>query len=245
MRWSNLRDRLALQNYERESSPEVRKLIGRLLTLCKRREVNDSHLLSLLLKENSISAAVSALGGSFERLTAYVAWLTEFDSAPGIHPVIQRIFAAAEQRVEARPAKTLHPLDLLVTIAGMQGLSSSSYLSEQGVTYLNLTYWLAHGRNDTHNHQPFEFLPVDGEEAVVVVMNDEFSIMDFVVNVFKLHFGIGDRDAIRLMLEVHSSGRAVCWRGASDDAVSKAVSANEFSRRAHQPLLFIVEMTGS
>jgi ATP-dependent Clp protease adaptor protein ClpS len=116
----------------------------------------------------------------------------------------------------------------------------SSYLAAEGLSYVKLTYWLAHQRGDVDNDCPFS-VPVAAEQTAVVVLNDDFSPMDFVVNVLKDLFGLADREAIRLMLEIHSAGRAVCWRGSSDRAVTLASSANRLSRRANQPLLAIVE----
>ena len=44
----------------------------------------------------------------------------------------------------------------------------------------------------------------------VVMINDDYTPMEFVVEVLQLFFGMGREKATQIMLTVHTQGRAVC-----------------------------------
>jgi ATP-dependent Clp protease adaptor protein ClpS len=52
----------------------------------------------------------------------------------------------------------------------------------------------------------------------VVVHDDPVTLMAYVVHVFKKVFGYPQPKAHELMMEVHTSGRAIVWTGAREQA---------------------------
>ena len=52
----------------------------------------------------------------------------------------------------------------------------------------------------------------------VIVHNDPITLMSYVTMVFQKLFGYGYPKAYRLMMEVHTEGRAVVWTGAREKA---------------------------
>ena len=75
----------------------------------------------------------------------------------------------------------------------------------------------------------------------VVLLNDDFTPMDFVVYVLQEFFAMNQEKATQVMLQIHTRGRAVAGVYSREVAESKVNQVNEFSRRNHHPLLSIME----
>ncbi|MCK5881232.1 MAG: ATP-dependent Clp protease adapter ClpS [Sinobacterium sp.] len=75
----------------------------------------------------------------------------------------------------------------------------------------------------------------------VVIMNDDFTPMDFVVEVLETFFYMGREKATQIMLAVHTQGKAVCGVFPKDIAETKVSQVNEFSEMSDHPLLSQVE----
>jgi len=65
----------------------------------------------------------------------------------------------------------------------------------------------------------------------VVMLNDDFTPMEFVVEVLEKFFGLDRTRATRVMLEVHTQGRGVCGVFIPRDAASAASSLTISRRR--------------
>jgi ATP-dependent Clp protease adaptor protein ClpS len=78
----------------------------------------------------------------------------------------------------------------------------------------------------------------------VVMLNDDYTPMEFVVQVLQMFFGMGREKATRIMLTVHTQGRAVCGIYTRDIAETKAMQVNRFARENQHPLLCEIEATG-
>lgn len=75
----------------------------------------------------------------------------------------------------------------------------------------------------------------------VILLNDDYTPMEFVVNVLELYFGMGQEDATRVMLNVHTKGKGVCGSFARDVAETKTAQVNEYARANNHPLLCTME----
>ena len=78
----------------------------------------------------------------------------------------------------------------------------------------------------------------------VVLMNDDYTPMDFVVEILQLFFGLGREQSTRIMLSVHTSGKGVCGVYPKDVAETKVAQVNDYSRQHQHPLLCIMEEAG-
>jgi len=76
----------------------------------------------------------------------------------------------------------------------------------------------------------------------VVLINDDYTPMDFVVDILRSFFGMNAEKATQIMLKVHTEGKGVCGVFSKDVAESKASQVNEYSRQCEQPLLCSVEV---
>ena len=75
----------------------------------------------------------------------------------------------------------------------------------------------------------------------VIIYNDDFTTMEFVVLVLKQVFFKSEEDANALMLKVHHSDKAVVGIYTYDIAVSKARKATAMAREQGFPLRLTVE----
>lgn len=76
----------------------------------------------------------------------------------------------------------------------------------------------------------------------VVLLNDDYTPMEFVVDVLIQFFHMPAEKATQIMLKVHTEGKAVCGVYSRDVAETKAAQVNEHSREHGQPLLCQVEV---
>jgi ATP-dependent Clp protease adaptor protein ClpS len=75
----------------------------------------------------------------------------------------------------------------------------------------------------------------------VLLLNDDFTPMDFVVEVLQVFFSMNRERATQVMLHVHTRGRGVCGVFTREVAETKVVQVNEFSRHHQHPLLCTME----
>ncbi len=75
----------------------------------------------------------------------------------------------------------------------------------------------------------------------VILLNDDYTPMDFVVDVLKQFFRLNEEAAIQVMLQVHIQGRGVCGVFTRDIAETKVALVNEYARMNQHPLLSSME----
>ena len=75
----------------------------------------------------------------------------------------------------------------------------------------------------------------------VVLINDDYTPMEFVVNVLKHFFHLSEEVSTQLMLQVHILGLAVCVVFTRDIAETKVVLVNDYARENQHPLLCSME----
>jgi len=74
----------------------------------------------------------------------------------------------------------------------------------------------------------------------VILLNDDYTTMEFVVEVLRMFFGKSIEHANALMLKIHIEGEAVCGVYSHDVAQTKVTQVIEFSRKNEQPLMCII-----
>jgi len=75
----------------------------------------------------------------------------------------------------------------------------------------------------------------------VLLVNDDYTPMDFVVLVLKQFFHFNDVLATEVMLQVHNQGRGMCGVFTHEIAETKVVMVNDYSRSNQHPLLCTME----
>ncbi len=75
----------------------------------------------------------------------------------------------------------------------------------------------------------------------VILLNDDFTPMDFVIEVLMDFFAMPEDKATQVMLQIHTQGLGVCGTYTKDVAETKVVIVNEYSREHQHPLLCAME----
>ena len=75
----------------------------------------------------------------------------------------------------------------------------------------------------------------------VVLLNDDFTPMDFVVNVLERFFSKNREQATQIMLKVHIEGRGVCGLYPRDIAATKVEQVMTCARDNQHPLACVME----
>ncbi|HUH37883.1 MAG TPA: ATP-dependent Clp protease adapter ClpS [Spongiibacteraceae bacterium] len=77
---------------------------------------------------------------------------------------------------------------------------------------------------------------------MVVLLNDDYTPMEFVVEVLEVFFNMGRERATHVMLTVHTQGKGICGVFTRDIAETKVVQVNQYAREHQHPLLAEIEM---
>ncbi|EKE79836.1 ATP-dependent Clp protease adapter ClpS [Idiomarina xiamenensis] len=75
----------------------------------------------------------------------------------------------------------------------------------------------------------------------VILNNDDYTPMDFVIEVLMKFFKMDQERATDTMLAVHYQGRAVCGVFSAEIAETKVVQVNQYARENQHPLLCTME----
>ena len=75
----------------------------------------------------------------------------------------------------------------------------------------------------------------------VILLNDDYTPMEFVVHVLEVFFGMDRERATRIMLNVHTQGKGICGLYTRDIAETKVSQVNDYSRQNEHPLLCTLE----
>lgn len=75
----------------------------------------------------------------------------------------------------------------------------------------------------------------------VLLLNDDYTPMDFVVDVLVRFFALDIERATQVMLHVHTRGRGVCGVFTREVAESKVAQVNDYARLNQHPLLCTME----
>ena len=77
----------------------------------------------------------------------------------------------------------------------------------------------------------------------VVLINDDYTPMEFVVEVLETVFGMDRSKATRVMLEVHTKGKGVCGVYSYEIAETKVAQVMSIAQQQQHPLLCTMEQS--
>ena len=75
----------------------------------------------------------------------------------------------------------------------------------------------------------------------VVIVNDDYTPMEFVVEVLQTFFRLDRNKAVQIMLYVHTRGKGVAGVFTYEIAETKVAQVNEYARQHQHPLLCTLE----
>ena len=74
----------------------------------------------------------------------------------------------------------------------------------------------------------------------VLLLNDDYTTMDFVVEVLTKFFSKSEEAAQAIMLKIHLEGEGICGVYPHDIAQTKVSQVIDFSRKKEQPLVCVI-----
>ena len=75
----------------------------------------------------------------------------------------------------------------------------------------------------------------------VVLLNDDYTPMEFVVDVLEKFFSLDRPNATRIMLEVHTKGKGICGVFTYEIAETKVAQVTTYARDHQHPLMCTLE----
>jgi len=75
----------------------------------------------------------------------------------------------------------------------------------------------------------------------VLLLNDDYTPMDFVIAVLQRFFAMDTEQATRIMLKVHNEGRGVFGVFPRDIAATKVEQVSAYARQHQHPLACVME----
>ena len=75
----------------------------------------------------------------------------------------------------------------------------------------------------------------------VILLNDDYTPMEYVVNLIKIVFRKNESEAVNIMLMVHKKGSGVCGIFTKEVAETKSRQINNFAKENEHPLVTDIE----
>ena len=79
----------------------------------------------------------------------------------------------------------------------------------------------------------------------VVILNDDFTPMEFVVYVLQKFFDYDHAKSTEIMLQIHNEGKGYCGAFSQEIAETKSQQINQFSKENEHPLKTDIEELGN
>ena len=201
------------------------------------RVVTTTCLLYGLLQDETITGAIAATGGDPDAIEDHVlAALDEGAEDLDASPVVAWQLQIASHRSRQLSCADLWAGLTLLHASAPEALTAilpgslpTALIDSGGVKAADVLFTLTHGRAEKDIAWP------EGHSISVVLINDNITTQDFVVELLREVFDKGD-EARGLMLDVHHHGRGVVGRLDAEEARRKIAAARERARSAGFPL---------
>lgn len=114
-------------------------------------------------------------------------------------------------------------------------------------SFHQLTRYQTYNQNDDEYEHDVDLAvlteaePKEPPMYAVVMFNDDYTPMEFVVAVLISEFRHSEEQAVQIMLSIHTSGKGIAGIYAKDIAETKAKKVNGLARREGYPLLTQIE----
>jgi ATP-dependent Clp protease adapter protein ClpS len=213
------------------------------------------HLLLALIDDEDAGRVMRACNVDLEKLRhdliAYIESELENPVTDGskdakqtesFHRAIQR----AVTHAQSVGRETVTGASVLVAVLTERESQAVTFLQQQGVTRYKLTRYISHGiasnrvslgrkgADDPRQHTTSD-TPA-GLTAQVLLLNDDYTPMEFVVHVLESVFDKDHKTAVQIMFEIHYAGSGACGIYPYDVADAKVKEVLDFARKHQHPL---------
>jgi ATP-dependent Clp protease adapter protein ClpS len=166
----------------------------------------------------------------------------------------QRVVQRAVTHVQSTTRREeVTAANVLVAILTERGSQASAALAQQAMTRYDATLYICHGISKAHQLSPRgteAAAPGDLSEtttvqAKVLLLNDDYTPMEFVVQVLERVFEKDRGTATKIMLETHNNGIETCGLYPYNIASTKVSEVLDLSREQQHPLQCVLEQGAS
>jgi ATP-dependent Clp protease adapter protein ClpS len=224
-------------------SRELERTLHRALTFARKREephAIEEHLVLALFDDPDAVAVLRGcnvdLDAARQRITAALVESAEAPQAEGADPIPSAAFQRIVQRavVHVQSAKgngEVTGVDVLV--AAFSEPPVAELLRELGISRYDVTRYVSRGADAGAERYKADN---SAARAEVRLLNDDYTPMEFVVEVLERTFAFDREAATRLMLEIHRAGFGICGVYPFDAAADKVTEVLAFARKHEHPL---------
>ena len=75
----------------------------------------------------------------------------------------------------------------------------------------------------------------------VLLLNDDYTPMEFVVHILQQFFALNHERATQIMLQIHTTGKGTCGIFSREIAETKVIQVNQFAQQNEHPLKCTME----
>jgi ATP-dependent Clp protease adaptor protein ClpS len=157
----------------------------------------------------------------------------------------QVVLERAVDHAKSSGCEEVNSADVLVA---MLNGSLGDLLNEHGLTRYDATTFISHGiGKDAQTISSRDVVDQPGPHAPsgdatgspmckIQLLNDDYTSMDFVVQVLTEIFALAPDDAERVMLEIHHEGAGTCGTFTHEEAEAKVAQVVDLARQHQHPL---------
>jgi ATP-dependent Clp protease adapter protein ClpS len=216
------------------------------------------HLLLALIDDPDAAAVMRACNVDRDKLrrdlAAYIEAEREKFATDGSErstptAALQRVIQRAVIHVQSCGREEVTGANVLVAIVAERESETTALMQEQGMTHYDMTRYISHGiyvvssgreaRDDPGQHIVSD--KPSGLLAKVLLLNDDYTPMEFVVHVLERVFDKDRETATPIMLEIHEKGIGTCGIYPYDVADAKVRQVLDFAREHQHPLICVLE----
>ena len=218
------------------------------------------HLLLALIDDPEAAVILRKCNVDLEKLrrdlvTYIESELAKFepDSSENSRPSagLERLIQRAVTHVRSVGREEVTVANVLVAIFAERE-QAATLLEEQGMTRYDATLYVSHGIGKAERLSrrrgavaPAVSVQPSGLVAKVLLLNDDYTPMEFVVHVLERIFDKDHETATRIMLEIHNQGVGVCGIYPYEAADVKVAEVLDLAHEHQHPLQSVLEPSAS
>jgi ATP-dependent Clp protease adapter protein ClpS len=165
---------------------------------------------------------------------------------------LQRLIQRADTHAQSIAREEVTVANVLVAIFAERESQAATLLEEQGMTRYDATLYVSHGigkaerlSRDRGGVARAVSVEPSGLLAKVLLLNDDYTPMEFVVHVLERVFDKDHEAAVRIMFEIHNGGAGICGIYPYDAADAKVTEVLDLAHQHQHPLQCVLEQSAS
>jgi ATP-dependent Clp protease adaptor protein ClpS len=196
------------------------------------------HFLLALLRDEAVRRAAGTLGADVRKIEAWVLARLQgtLRSASSRRLYSDRTVALLNRTVATRASagQSARLVELLAALMRVEPATAEA-CAAGGLRAVDLLVVLVHGAAEAELRVPA------GDELRVVLVNDDLTPMELVVEVLEKDLALSREDAMAIMMRVHQAGRGDAGRFVAAEARERVRAAIDRARSQGAPLLLRLE----